>query len=85
MPETDTFFKYLLTLALSTNESLKKIIVVNRNRHTKDRYEQFTDKFFRDRHNFVFIPGSFESFLKTQECRRMINRMTFHQPLMLQY
>jgi hypothetical protein len=34
MPEADAFFQYLLTLALSKNESLTKLIVVDRRNHT---------------------------------------------------
>lgn len=76
MPQSDLFFKYLLTLALSQNHGLYKLLVVDLSRSStsslatgepappcelEDRYKQILDPLFRGR-RFSFHPDGFEMF-----------------------
>ena len=64
MPEADSFFKYLLALALSANHNLYKFIVVDKNPHIAAKYEDLLDPLFRERRLSIFgDPGGFSSFL----------------------
>jgi NAD-dependent SIR2 family protein deacetylase len=49
MPESDTFFQYMLALALKENHDIYRVIVVNRNSHTLDRYGGLFQQPFRER------------------------------------
>jgi hypothetical protein len=55
MPETDTFFKHLLVLALAENEEIQELIVINpaKDETLRNRYQQFMAPFF-DTNNFTF-------------------------------
>ena len=66
MPQSDMFFKYLLTLALSQNHGLSRLIVIdhNANTHTsslRERYDQLLDPVFHKR-RFTFNDDGFEMF-----------------------
>jgi hypothetical protein len=64
MPEADSFFKYLLALALSENHNLYKFIVVDRNPKIAARYEELLDPLFRERRLTTFVDEiGFSSFL----------------------
>jgi NAD-dependent SIR2 family protein deacetylase len=64
MPEADSFFKYLLALALSENHNLYKFIVVDRNPKIATRYEELLDPLFRERRLSTFVDEiGFFSFL----------------------
>jgi NAD-dependent SIR2 family protein deacetylase len=65
MPETDAFFKYLLTLALSENHQLYKLIVVDLSEELEARYESLLDELFRKR-KFSFHRNGLENFLASQ-------------------
>jgi hypothetical protein len=62
MPEADSFFKYLMALALSENHNLYKFIVVDKSAETLNRYEQLLDPVFRER-RFVPHEAEFATFL----------------------
>lgn len=49
LPETDSFFKYLLALGLSENDSLQQIIVVNPDEGAQERYQNFIASHFKRR------------------------------------
>ena len=79
LPEVDAFFKYLLTLALSENHRLYKLIVVDygpdamevlattRNRSpVEERYRSLLDPLFQER-RFSFHPEGFVSFLANHQ------------------
>jgi NAD-dependent SIR2 family protein deacetylase len=54
MPQVDAFFKYLLTLALSRNDHLLKLIVVDPEPAMEQRYRDVFDQTFQHRRfNFV--------------------------------
>ena len=63
MPPTDLFFKYLLTIALSQNRGLDKLIVVDLGEKSpvEERYHQMLDSVFRER-RFSFREDGFEYF-----------------------
>ncbi len=63
LPETDSYFKYLLAIALSENESLRNIIVVDpAGDAIEQRYSTFLTPNFRKR-NFTFHPLDFRDWL----------------------
>jgi NAD-dependent SIR2 family protein deacetylase len=49
MPSTDEFFRYMLALALATNEQLDKVLVVNPSRSTQDTFAQLFHSQFSTR------------------------------------
>jgi len=64
LPETDSFFKYLLALGLSKNDSLQEIILINpaqgiEGEALEKRYRDFIAPFF-DTRNFRFWHVGFE-------------------------
>jgi hypothetical protein len=76
MPQSDLFFKYLLTLALSENHGLYKLLVVDKSSSPglrsanqgspppgslEGRYHELLDPLFRER-RFFFYPHGFEMF-----------------------
>ena len=62
MPETDSFFKHLLALALAENEEIQELIVINpaKDETLRNRYQQFMAPFF-DTNNFTFWDLDFAS------------------------
>ncbi len=68
LPETDSFFKYLLALSLSKNESLQEIILINpakgqEGEALEKRYRDFIAPFF-DTRNFSIWPFGFQEGLE---------------------
>jgi len=63
LPETDTFFKYLLTVAIHRNKFLEKIIIINKSEETKDRYLQFFDDFYIQRNKLLYTGLYFQNFM----------------------
>jgi len=75
MPEADSFFKYLLALALSENHNLYKFIVVDRNPKIATRYEELLDPLFRERRLSTFVDDvGFSSFLSHGESLAELGR-----------
>jgi hypothetical protein len=68
MPQTDTFFQYLLTLGLANNSRLNRVVVVNRDQSPEFR-ESYTRVFSRnllDRGRLKFLTGeTFNQFIGT--------------------
>ena len=62
LPETDSFFKYLLALGLSENDSLQQIIVVNPDEGAQERYHNFMAPHFK-RRSFESCTKKFEDWL----------------------
>ena len=63
LPRTDSFFKYLLALGLSKNESLQEIILIDpasgdAGEELRERYLDFIAPFF-DTNSFTFWPAPF--------------------------
>jgi hypothetical protein len=87
MPETDTFFKYLLTMALSRNHQLYKLIVVdfsdkrsalgkaisNSESPLYSRYESLLDPLFKSR-RFRFFDDGLDRFLVSHISRAELGR-----------
>lgn len=49
LPSSDEFFRYMLALALATNESVEKVIVVNRSDEARGTFEKLFHQQFRER------------------------------------
>ena len=66
MPKSDAFFEYLLTLALSQNEGLYKLIVIDlaqpQTSEVEARYRGLLDPMFQSR-RFSFHSGGIQGFL----------------------
>lgn len=62
MPETDAFFKYLLTLALSENHQLYKLIVVDLGSKVNAKFSKLLVPLFRER-RYHYEPGGLLNFL----------------------
>lgn len=60
MPNTDTFFQYMLGLALARNEKIDRAIVVNRNGEALQKYEELFLEHFRGRRYFPEEKSSLE-------------------------
>lgn len=85
MPETDAFFKYLLTMALSENHGLYKLIVVDyrdpqtlinspyRRSQIETRYRKLLDPLFRER-RFHFTNDGLFRFLGSRQSRSELDR-----------
>jgi len=88
MPQSDLFFKYLLTLALSQNHRLFKLVVVDLVQSPapesfeqweksvcdlESRYQKLLNPLFRDR-RFSFHPEGFEQFICTGQVRTVLGR-----------
>ena len=66
MPQTDTFFQYLLTLGLKNNSRLHRIVIVNSDdsEEFKDRYRKVFSRSLHDRGRLNFISDtSFYNFV----------------------
>jgi len=67
MPETDTFFKYLLSLGLKANRGLHRVVVVNPSATPalRTRYESVFSRSMKDRGRLVFEDGAggFQAFV----------------------
>lgn len=64
MPQTDTFFQYLLTLGLASNPNLQRVFIVNSDdsEDFKNRYGRIFSRSLKDRNNLNFVdpPRTFE-------------------------
>ena len=87
MPETDSFFKHLLALALAENEEIQELIVINpaKEETLRNRYQQFMAPFF-DTNNFTFWDLDFASGINALNTKRNHPNLTnqeilerFHQ------
>jgi NAD-dependent SIR2 family protein deacetylase len=64
MRETDSFFRYLIALALSQNHNLYRFIVVDSNRNIVVKYKKLLEPIFRKRRLSPFLdPVGFSAFL----------------------
>ncbi len=64
MRETDSFFRYLIALALSQNHNLYRLIVVDTNRNILVKYEKLLEPIYRKRRLSPFLDQvGFSSFL----------------------
>ena len=73
LPETDSYFKYLLAISLSKNESLQEIILINpaqgiEGEALEKRYRDFIAPFF-DTRNFRFWRVGFQDGIKLLKIR----------------
>jgi len=67
MPQTDTFFQYLLTLGLAKNSKLNRVVVVDRDKSDalRERYEKVFARNLIDRGRLKFFSGcTFEYFIQ---------------------
>jgi hypothetical protein len=57
MPQTDTFFQYLLTLGLSNNQKLHRVVVVNTDSSDlfRARYKRVFSRSLHDRGQLLFV------------------------------
>lgn len=57
MPQTDTFFQYLLTLGLSNNQKLHRVVVVNTDSSDafRSRYKRVFSRSLDDRGQLLFV------------------------------
>jgi hypothetical protein len=75
MPEADSFFKYLLALALSENHGLYKFIVVDKDQTVSSKYEQLLDPMFRERRIAPFLNEiGFSAFLGNDASLKALGR-----------
>lgn len=58
MPESDAFFQYLITLGLSANHQLEKVVVVDKGETVKNKWEAMLEPVFRNR-RFSYHPETF--------------------------
>ncbi len=64
MPEADSFFKYLMALALAENHNLYRFVVVDMNPRVVARYKRLLEPVFRERRFCSFVePIGFLGFL----------------------
>lgn len=65
MPPTDTFFQYILTLGLSLNPNLYRVVVVNKDGsdELRQRYEKVFSRSLKDRGRLNFLNISFDKFV----------------------
>jgi hypothetical protein len=66
MPPTDTFFQYILTLGLSLNANLFRVVIINNDgsNEFKQRYEKVFSRSLIDRGRLNFYSISFEEFVR---------------------
>jgi NAD-dependent SIR2 family protein deacetylase len=82
MPETDTFFKYLLTLALAENHQLYRLVVVDKGDKLQRRFEDLLEPLFRAR-RFSYWPEGLSQWLVDQRAYRELGRGEVIQSLSL--
>lgn len=66
MPQTDTFFQYLLALGLKANSELHRVVVVDKDcgPGLKERYKKVFSRSLFERGRIVFVESSFENFVE---------------------
>ena len=67
MPNTDTFFQYLLTLGLTKNRHLHRVVIVNKDDspELRTRYENVFSRSLIDRGRLIFHSMRFIHFVNT--------------------
>lgn len=77
LPPTDTFLPYLLTLGLSQNSGLYRIIVINPDRtgEVKQRYEKVFSRGLIGRDQLNFESDTFEIFVKSSKMEIIVENM----------
>lgn len=82
-PKTDTFFKYLLGLALSLNENLVEVAVVNSSSAAELRYKELFAPYFVGK-KVSFFPTKFGECLKDGEfqhiSKKVIPKSEYNKP-----
>lgn len=74
MPESDAYFKYLLTLALAENTHLSKLIVVDlSSSDVRTRWEKMLDPLFKQR-RFIFHAEGLIGFLRAKDTLTVLGR-----------
>jgi NAD-dependent SIR2 family protein deacetylase len=73
MPETDAFFKYLITLGLAGNHQLYKFILVDISAEVATKFENLLVPIFRHR-RFKFFGSGFPQFLHQMDLGRDLGR-----------
>ena len=68
LPPSDTFFQYLLTLGLSTNANLHRVIVINNDDSAefKQRYERVFSRSLNARGRLIFRNKTFDEFIHSE-------------------
>ncbi len=66
LPPTDTFFQYLMTLGLTSNPNLHRVVIVNNDTSDdfKNRYENVFSRSLKNRGRLIFLEGKFEDFVE---------------------
>lgn len=62
MPSTDEFFRYMLALALATNEQLDRVIVVNPSKEAQDTFARLFHSQFSAR-KLIQVPSTIEGYI----------------------
>jgi NAD-dependent SIR2 family protein deacetylase len=75
VPETDAFFRYLLTLALSRNHHLHALIVIDPSSAVDEKYQTFLEPIFRDR-RYTHLGCTLEQALTRSELYSRLGRGT---------
>ena len=73
MPKSDSFFKYLLALALAENDRLTNLIVVDKGQEVLDRWKDFLEPMFAKR-RFDFHPEGLTSYLMDKKTIAQLGR-----------
>ncbi len=58
LPETDSFFKYLLALGVAGDSRIKKFLVINPDKRVDDRFRTLMGPLLTDRYKFIQIKFS---------------------------
>jgi NAD-dependent SIR2 family protein deacetylase len=75
MPEADSFFKYLIALALSENHNLYRFVVVDKNPQIAARYNDMLDQMFSQRRLALHVSeDGFARFLHSGVFRSELGR-----------
>jgi len=75
MPETDSFFKYLIALALAENHNIYRLIVVDKDPEIAKRYQRLLDPVFHDRRFSPFLePAGVAGYLSHGRSRSDLGR-----------
>jgi NAD-dependent SIR2 family protein deacetylase len=75
IPETDAFFRYLLTLALSRNHHLSTFLVVDPSSQVDEKFQTLLDPIFLER-RYTYFGHEFEQALATAEFYNKLRRGT---------
>jgi hypothetical protein len=73
MPKSDSFFKYLLALALAENDRLSDLIVVDMGSAVRARWQEFLEPIFLQR-RFHFHPEGLATYLLGKKTLEQLGR-----------